>query len=162
MYIWVVFLHMVCVTGFLLAHGVSAGVILRLNTENEPERMKALLDLSGHSARTMYISLLLTLITGIILGFMGSWWGQVWIWASLVVLVLVFVGMQVRGSSYLTNLRKALGAPYFERMALQQPLPPASNEEINKLISPSRGIELLAMGGVGLVIILWLMILRPF
>jgi len=126
MYLWIVFLDVACVFAFLLAHGVAAGVILQLRNETEPERMKALLDLSGHSARTKYISLLLTVLTGIILGFMGSWWGQWWIWLSLVVLVLVFVGMQVRGASYLTNLRKALRAPYFERMALQEPPPPAS------------------------------------
>jgi hypothetical protein len=47
-------------------------------------------------------------------------------------------------------------------MKLQTPLPPAGSEEIATLISPSRGRELLAMGGIGLVIILWLMILKPF
>ena len=162
MYVWVVFLHMVFVTGFLLAHGISAGVILQLNNEREPERIKALLDLSGHSARFMYISLLLLLVTGVVAGFMGSWWGQIWLWASLVVLVLIFVGMQVRGSAYLTNLRKAIGAPYFESMKLQDPLPASTQEEITHLIQPSRGMELLGMGGVGLLIILWLMILKPF
>jgi hypothetical protein len=153
---------MVFVFGFLLAHGVSAGVILRLPAEQDPERMKALLDLSGHSAQSMYISLLLLIVTGVVSGFMGEWWGQIWIWASLVVLVLVFVGMQVRGSGYTTAVRKAIGAPYFEKMKLQDPLPPASKEEIAALLSPSRGIELLAMGGVALLIILWLMILKPF
>jgi hypothetical protein len=103
-------------------------------------------------------------VTGIILGFMGNWWGQLWIWASLVVLVLVFVGMQVRGSGYLTKLRKALGAPYFERMGLQEPLPPASPDEINALrsVSSSRGAELLGMGGIALLLLLWLMTLKPF
>jgi hypothetical protein len=41
-------------------------------------------------------------------------------------------------------------------------MPPASSKEIAALISPSRGRELLAIGGVGLVVILWLMILKPF
>ena len=162
MYTWVVLVHMIGVTGFLLAHGVSAGVILQLGKERETERMKALLDLSGLSVRTMYISLLVLIAAGIVAGFMGDWWGSGWLWASLVVFVLIYVGMQVRGSSYTTRLRKAIGAPYFESMKLQTPLPPAGSEEITALISPSRGRELLAMGGIGLVIILWLMILKPF
>lgn len=162
LYYWVLFVHMAAVFGFLLAHGVSAGVILQLRNEREPERIRALLDLSGHSYAVMYPSLLLLLATGIIAGFMGDWWGQGWIWASLVVLVLIYAGMTVRGSSYLTRVRKVAGAEYFENMKRQPPLAPASKEEIVALISASRGMELLAMGGVGLVIILWLMILRPF
>jgi hypothetical protein len=164
MYPWIVFLHMVFVFGFLLAHGISAGVILQLRNENEPERMKALLDLSGQSARTMYISLLLLIITGIIAGVSGQWWGQQWIWLSLVVLILVFVGMQVRGSGYLLQLRKTIGAQYFENMKLHPALAPASKEEIAALLASSRGraMELLGMGGIGLLVILWLMILKPF
>jgi hypothetical protein len=162
MYYWVVLLHMVGVFGFLLAHGVSAGVILRLNSEREPERMRALLDLSGHSQSVMYPSLLVLLGAGIVAGFMGDWWGQGWIWASLVVLVLIFVAMIVRGSSYLTGLRKAVGAEYFENRKRQPPLPPQSPEVVARLISPGRGMELLGIGGAGLLIILWLMIMRPF
>jgi hypothetical protein len=162
MYYWVVFLHMVGVFGFLLAHGVSAGVILRLRSESDPERIRALLELSGHSYSVMYPSLLVLLVAGIISGFMGDWWGQGWIWASLVVLVLIYIGMTVRGSSYLTRLRKAVGAEYFEKMKSQPPLTPLSREEIAGLMEPSRGIELLAIGVGGLLIILWLMILKPF
>src|SRR5690348_321427 len=114
MYYWVVFLHMVGVAAFLLAHGVSAGVILRLGGEREPERIRALLELSGHSYRVMYPSLLLLLVAGTVSGFMGDWWGHIWIWASLVVLVLIYVGMSARGNSYLSRLRKAAGAEYFE------------------------------------------------
>src|SRR6476660_6559953 len=146
MYYWVVFLHMVGVFGFLLAHGVSAGVGLRLESEREPQRIRALLDLSGHSIRWMYFSLLLLIAAGIVAGFMGNWWGQIWLWVSLVVFVLVFVAMQVRGSSYYTNIRKAIGADYYENRKVQQPLAPKSPEEIAALISPSRGKELLGIG----------------
>jgi hypothetical protein len=145
-----------------MAHGVSAGVALRLRSEREPERIRALLDLSGHSISTMYISLLVLLASGIAAGFVGEWWGQIWIWASLVVLVLIFVGMQVRGSSYYTSIRKAIGAEYFERGRRQPPLPAKSPEEVAALISPSRGMELLGIGVIGLAIILWLMVLKPF
>jgi hypothetical protein len=159
---WFVYLHIAGVFGFLMAHGVSAGVALRLGSEREPERIRALLDLSGHAIRFMYLALLLLLAGGVAAGFSGGWWGQLWIWAALVVLVLIFVGMQVRGSGYYTSLRKAIGAQYFEGRKVQPPLPPKSAEEIAALVSPARGMELLGIGVVGLLIILWLMVLKPF
>lgn len=162
MYYWLVFLHIVGVFGFLLAHGVSAGVILRLRSERDPQRIRALLDLSGHSYAVMYPSLLVLLAGGIIAGFVGNWWGTGWIWVSLVVLVLIYAGMMVRGSGYLHPLRKAIGAEYYEKGKIQPSLPPASEEEIARLIQPSRAYELLAIGGIGLLIILWIMVLKPF
>jgi hypothetical protein len=76
--------------------------------------------------------------------------------------VLIYVGMTVRGMSYLTRIRKAAGAEYHENGKTQPPLPPRSQEEIVGLIESSRGRELLAMGAGGLLIISWLMILKPF
>ena len=70
--------------------------------------------------------------------------------------------MVIRGSGYLNLIRKAVGAEYYENRKRNPPLPPASQEEIARLIQPARGYELLAIGGVGLLIILWLMVLKPF
>ena len=162
MYEWLVFLHVVGLVGFLLAHGVSVGVAFRLGKETSPERIRALLDLSGASYSLMYPSLLVLLLTGIITGFMGSWWGSWWIWLSLLMLVLIYAGMVARGSSYFTQIRKAAGAEYFERMKKQPPLPAQPPEEIAKLIQPARAMELVAIGVVGLLIILWLMMFKPF
>ena len=43
------FAHLAGVFGFLVAHGVSAGVGLRLRKERDPVRARALLDLSASS-----------------------------------------------------------------------------------------------------------------
>jgi hypothetical protein len=47
---WIVFLHIAGIFGFLLSHGSSAGVVFALRHERKPERIRALLQLSG-SAR---------------------------------------------------------------------------------------------------------------
>ena len=45
----VVFLHVVSVLGYLLAHGVSAAVSFALQKERDINRVRALLDLSAAS-----------------------------------------------------------------------------------------------------------------
>ena len=37
------------------------------------------------------------LVTGIIAGFVGDWWGERWIWASIAILVLLWAYMSFRG-----------------------------------------------------------------
>ena len=72
MYQWVVFLHVLGVFGFLMSHGVSAAVSLKLRGERDLERVRALLQPSGLSLYASYPSLLLLLVTGIVAGFMGD------------------------------------------------------------------------------------------
>jgi hypothetical protein len=159
MYTWIVYLHVVAAFAFLLAHGTSAFVALRLRNETNVERIRALLDLSTSTQGVMYISLLVILLTGIGGGFMGSWWGQGWIWASLGVFVLVIVLMFFRGSTYYGQVRNAVGLP-----AYRQPAPesPRSAEEIAALLKSSRPLELLGIGTLGLLALLYLMVFKPF
>jgi hypothetical protein len=49
MYFWMVFLHVLCVLAFLMAHGVSASVFFALRNERNVERIRSLLQLSGSS-----------------------------------------------------------------------------------------------------------------
>lgn len=75
----VVFLHVIGLFGFLMAHGVSAGVYFALQHERQVERLRWLLQLSTSAARVMLISLLVLIVTGVIAGFMGQWWSRGWI-----------------------------------------------------------------------------------
>ena len=45
----IVFLHVISVFGYLLSHGVSAGVAFALKKERDIQRIRALLDLSAVS-----------------------------------------------------------------------------------------------------------------
>ena len=113
MYDWLVFLHVLGTFGFLLAHGASAMVSFQLRRERNRERICALLDLSSSSYGLLYSSLGLLLLSGIITGFLGRWWRWIWIWAALGLLIAIVLLMYALGSSYYTQVRKAVGMPYF-------------------------------------------------
>ena len=109
MYSWLVFLHILGVFGFLMAHGVSASVAITLRRERNPERIRSLLDLSSSSIGILHSSIFLLLLTGIINGFIGQWWGRGWIWVSLGLLIAVYVYMGIAASSFYGRVRKATG-----------------------------------------------------
>ena len=57
MHRWWVFLHIAGAFGFLMAHGVSAYVTLRLPKERDPARVSQLLELSASSVGFMWNSI---------------------------------------------------------------------------------------------------------
>jgi hypothetical protein len=162
MYRWLVYVHILAVFIFLLAHGGSTSVTLRLRRETDRSRIAALLDLSSASLGVMYLSLLVLLVAGIILGFMGKWWGLGWIWTSLALLVLTAVGMYMRSSIPFNRVRQAAGLPYFDGRRAQPAATPASDEVVRAAAAAIRPAELTAMGVVPIALILWLMMFKPF
>jgi len=162
MYRWIVFLHVVGLFGFLLSHGVSVSVAFALRRERKLERIHALLDLSSRSFVAMSGSLLLLLISGIIAGFMGNWWSYGWVWLSLGLLIVIWLIMGFFGSRHYGEIRKATGFEYMEYGKRQPAGEPASAEEMEVLMSRPRPVLLAVTGIGGLVIILWLMMFKPF
>lgn len=162
MYGIIIFLHVVGVLMFVLAHGASNAVAFALRKERNPERVRALLMLSPSTFGMMYGGLLLILATGIAGGFMLNWWGQGWIWASLVLFILIIVVMSVYVTPYYGALRKAAGLPYMEKMKIQTPQPSVSDEELAKMLESPRGIHAALIGWAGLLVILALMMFKPF
>ncbi len=75
----VVFLHIAGVFGFLMSHGASINMLLRLRREHDPARVRAYLDLSAASYSGVYSSLLVLIAARVLAGFMGDWWGHGWI-----------------------------------------------------------------------------------
>jgi len=162
MYQWVLFIHILAAFGFAMTHGASAIVAFRLRRETNPERIVALLDLSSSVFSWMYISLLIILLGGITLGFLGEWWGQIWIWLVLVVIVAKFAAMSMMGARSFAKVRKAAGLPYFEGTKSQPAIPPASPEEIAKVAATVNPLPIAIVGYGGLVVMLWLMAFKPF
>lgn len=161
-YPWIVLLHVLGAFGFVLAHGASAFATIRIRSERDPARVAALLDLSATSIGVMYISLLILLIGGIAAGFIGGWWGFLWIWLAVGVLVVVIGAMYPLGSMHYANVRRAVGLKAYndpKDAPPSEPLPPA---ELEKLLTSNRPFELAAIGGIGLVVIIWLMVVKPF
>jgi hypothetical protein len=161
-YPWIVFVHVVAAFGFVLAHGVSVLAAFRLRAEREPGRIAAILDLSSYSITGVYITLLATAVSGVVLGFMGAYWGTLWIWISIGLLVVVMALMFVIATPYYASLRRAVGQKAYGDAKDTPPPPVAGESEIAALVTSTRPFLLAMIGGVGLLAIIWLMMFRPF
>jgi hypothetical protein len=163
--LWLVFLHVVSVLGFIGVHGISAGVGFKLRGERERTRIAAYLELSNAYINTMYFFLAAILVTGIGAGIVGGWWtsGRLWIWAALVTFVVVSIAMYAIPVAHFNALRRAVGLPtQDDRRRGTAPPPPAADEEVGRLLASSRPLVGAIVGIVGILILAWLMMLKPF
>ena len=158
---WLKLLHVAAGFAFALAHGVSAFTTLKLRGERDPARVTALLDLSRVSLPVTDLAIVLLLVSGIVSGFVGGYWGHLWIWISIGVLVLLFVFMSIRGVKHHDAIRHGLGLPgFYDHKGAT--IPEADPEALAKALDSPRAIELAAVGFIGLGVLLWLMVVKPF
>jgi hypothetical protein len=90
-YIFWKFVHLAGVAAFLIAHGISVGVAFKLRGERDPARIDALLQLSSSSIGFLHPTIGILVLGGVVGGFLGNWWAFGWIWASIGILVAVYV-----------------------------------------------------------------------
>jgi len=165
MYNWIVFTHVVAVLSFLLAHGVATVVTFTVRGEREVERIRALLDLSRATRGLATVSMLVMLAAGIIAGFMGNWWGRGWVWASLGLLVVIGMTMSLIGSRSFNRIRQLVQPEMTPSRMKQksQPSPVVSaDQQLADVLAATHPALLTIIGGGGLVVILWLMMFKPF
>lgn len=162
MYNWLVYIHVAGALGFMMAHGVSASVAFALRRERHPERVRALLELSANSYGLLYLSLLVILVSGVSVTFLGGFWNRGWIWASLVLLIAISATMGALGGRYYGEARKAAGLPYHDRGKAFPAQPARSPEEVEAALAKANPILLAAIGFGGLLVIVWLMMFKPF
>ena len=160
MYRGLVFLHLAGVFGFLVAHGVSAGVGLRLRKERDPARARALLDLSASSLNLANISFLVLLAGAIGATTKGHLWGEGWIWAALAVLALLMALVPSLVVPYYKKVRRAVGAPGARGRAPAGE--PGTPEEIAAVLGSAIPLAIAAIGVTALAALLWLMVYKPF
>ena len=161
MYGFVVLLHVLGAFAFVAAHGVSMVAAFQLRGERDRQRQAQLLAMSGLAVGLMYIGLGTLLVAGIIAGLMGDHWGHAWIWASLVTLVVVIAVMYTVATPFYGRMRAAAGVPGSEQMAAKLK-PPPSPADLEALATSNRPLLLALVGGIGLVLIVWLMLAKPF
>lgn len=164
MYQWFVFAHVLGVFGFLLAHGTAAAVAFVLRRQREVERVRVLLDLSRGVTMVANVFLLVLLASGITAGFMGNWWAQGWIWAALGLFILIGVTMTLLGSRPLNRLRQLVdaGNPSRSETISHSSLDTSAEKQLAVLLDATHPWLLTVSGGGGFVLILWLMMFKPF
>ena len=159
-YPWIVLLHVVGAFVFVLSHGVSAWMAMIIRGERDRARIGTLLDLSAYSVGGTYVGLLLLLIGGIWAGIYGGHFSRGWIWAAVALLVIVIVVMYAVATPYFVRLREAVGQPSRGKPA--DPALTASDAELAALTGRAPVAALLGVGFGGLLLILWLMVVKPF
>ena len=162
LYPWIVFLHASTILLFFIAHGASMAVAFRLKREQDPARVRALLDLSRSALGVPTIVVVTTgLLSGILLGFLGGWWGELWIWVSLVLFVGVALAMTPLVAGRLNPIRAAAGMPPIPIKAGQD-APPEDPEELRRQLDAWNPIPAAVAGLGAFLVILYLMMVKPF
>jgi hypothetical protein len=164
-YGWIVFFHVAGVLLFVLFHGASVAVALTLRREREPARIRAYLQLSNAFQGPFYGGYSLLFLAGILAGLVGGWWtnGRLWIWLSLVLFIAITVAMYALPLRYFETLRTAVGIQTERQARAGAPPPtPVSEAELEGLLrSPVPG-QTAVIGVGGLLLIAWLMVVKPF
>jgi len=148
LYVWLKFFHLLGLGVFLFGHGISAGTSLVVRSRPVEAVTGALLNASNRASAISYPGLLVLVVTGVWMGFAGSWWHAGWIWVAIGVLVATLVVMG------------ALSVPYHQtRDALAKK---ESGSEVENRLKQARPAALAAVGTLAVVILFFLMVFKPF
>lgn len=162
MYQWILLIHILGAFVFAFIHGASTKVIFRLRRENDPARMAALLDLSADHLWLLYISLLVMLAGGIGVAYYGDWFLSIWIWLSLGLLVVIIAAMYFMATIPLNRVRKALGLLQIEKAKVSPTGEPVNPDEVANATAALKPWLMAVIGYGSLVVILVLMVIKPF
>jgi len=147
---WWKFLHLFGLVGFLACHGVSMFVLYRIrNVDLDRSRITDLISFSGLT------TMLVLVVGGVGAGLTIHAFGQLWLWVSIGILVLT------------VGLMTSVAAPYFKRITAACEVRPSgvprkSDEELQGILSGPTTTLITAVGSIGLVSILYLMLFKPW
>lgn len=159
---WLKYLHILSALTFFLAHGASVAMAFKIRKETDFARMRAMLDLSASTIGVLFVSFIVMGLTGLITPFILNLWDRAWLWTAIGLMVIVAVQMGVMNERRYKHLRKLVGMPY---MVGRNQLPaeePASQSEVEAHLKKLRVEELVTVGYVIPMIVLWLMVFKPF
>jgi hypothetical protein len=153
MYGWLVTLHLVGFGLFLVAHGVSMWVAFRIRREPNRDVVTALLGLSARGSQVMYLGFLLLAIGGFGAAAQAGLLTAPWMIASYVVLGVVILAMYMVGAGFYYPLREGLEGT--------EKTPRLDDAELAARLDNRRPEMLTLIGGSGLLILIWLMTIKP-
>ena len=158
MYMWVVYLHVLVIFVFLVQHAAEIWVSFRLREQKEPEGVYATYAfMPANNIRNLRITYLLIILTGAAAGFITTWWRQGWMWTALGVMIAIWIVMRRVSSGYLTAVDGIA-----ERAIKNRADPSALEIFRAELQSRKEPLILGAISMLGGLIILWLMMFKPF
>jgi len=159
MYEWLIFAHVAAVLGFMLAHGVHVAVMWKMRQEADPQLSMTLFNVLPHLT-LLRVLLGLVVLTGVVAGFVGSWWGRGWMWLSLAILTVIAVAMYRYAGPYYGLIER--GATTL----IEASDDPTGQAEARRAFDAARGswhpIGMMVIGLGGTAVILWLMMFKPF
>jgi len=142
MYRWILFIHIASVLGLLLVHPVT--IAFHLKEERVDVRIRELLEVSEAASALRWIFFGLVVVSGVVLGFLGSWWGSIWIWAALVIFGLIALVMNRYGGRTIDQIGDT-----------------KDDAEMERLFARFNPWILAATGTGGLLVVLYLMMFKP-
>jgi len=153
-YQWILLLHIVSVLALLGTHGTSMVVLYRIRAERDRKKIFDLISLSGETTIPMYVSIGAIVVTGILLGVKLRVFSHWWVWLAIVLLVAI------------VGLMTAIAKPYFKRVKAAcevrpSGVPRVSDEELGDILRSPSAHVITAIGVIGLVAILYLMVFQP-
>jgi hypothetical protein len=159
---WWIYAHIAGVLAFLAAHGVSMVVLYRIRHERDRAKILSFITLSGETTVPMYAALAVLVVAGVGAGIQLHWFGGIpgdplsslWLWASIVILVAT------------SGLMTVVAKPYFNRIKAAcevRPtgVPRVADEELDQILTSGRVHLITAIGVLGLLVILYLMLFKP-
>jgi hypothetical protein len=153
MYQWLVFIHLAGLVLFLLMHGFSMWAAFGVRRDPRPETARLLLGMSLRANGVMYIGLLVLVVGGLGAAWNANQLTAGWVVASYVVLLAVIVAMYALGSSLYAPLRQALEGKDGATI---------DATELARRLDNRRPEALAFVGFGGLLVLVWLMVLKPF
>jgi uncharacterized membrane protein len=157
-----ILIHVLASLIFVIAHAVSAVAMFQVRGQSDRAVLTATLNRSAKALIVAVIALLVLLIAGVILCFVGSWWGSLWIWVSLVLFIGVGGAMTPFAAIPMRGVRAALGIQVRKPKPGEPRAAPKSDEELAAARAALRPELVLVIGLASLIAITWLMVTKPF
>ena len=149
------FVHLVGMAGFLMAHGVSTFAMFQLRSVNgDRDQIFELCERSKRAVAPMYVSTGLLLVGGVAGGIAGKWFGEAWLWVSIFVLLVTMAAMSSITTPYMKKLRDGCTRWHDGSYTL-------SDEDLQAALDGPVISMTAGVGTLGLLIILYLMVYKP-
>ena len=119
-----------------------------------PQQVAGILQLSAATVTAFYVSTLVLLAGGIGAGVVGQWFDQGWIWVSLGLLIGVGILMFPMARSHFRRIRMVL--------ELMETGTAVSGDDFARVLSAGNPALTAGTGFVAVLLIVYLMVLKPF